>query len=149
MLQELPDKEEHVLQFHFDQKERELYLANAAGIRQEIENGLDTSRDSIAILALITRLRQLCQDARLVYENADWISSKLQGCMELVRSCIQAGHKILLFSSFTSMLDLIREEMEKIPALGYRIVMCSPDRCRKRSAGSMWRHSSTMTRRCS
>lgn len=113
VLQELPDKEEHVLQFHFDQKERELYLANAAGIRQEIENGLDTSRDSIAILALITRLRQLCQDARLVYENADWISSKLQGCMELVRSCIQAGHKILLFSSFTSMLDLIREEMEK------------------------------------
>ena len=113
VLQELPDKEEHVLQFHFDQKERELYLANAAGIRQEIENGLNTSRDSIAILALITRLRQLCQDARLVYENADWISSKLQGCMELVRSCIQAGHKILLFSSFTSMLDLIREEMEK------------------------------------
>ena len=34
VLQELPDKEEHVLQFHFGQKERELYLANAAGIRQ-------------------------------------------------------------------------------------------------------------------
>ncbi len=113
VLQELPDKEEHVLQFHFEPKERELYLANAAGIRKEIESGLDTSRDSIAILALITRLRQLCQDARLVYENVDWVSSKLQGCMELVRSCIQAGHKILLFSSFTSMLDLIHQEMEK------------------------------------
>lgn len=113
VLSELPDKEEHILYFELEKKEKELYLANAANVRAKIEQQQTPTQDTIAILALITRLRQLCQDARLVYEDIDWISSKLRGCMELIRSCIRAQKKVLLFSSFTSMLDLLAQELEK------------------------------------
>ena len=68
VLSELPDKEEHILYFELEKKEKELYLANAANVRAKIEQQQTPTQDTIAILALITRLRQLCQDARLVYD---------------------------------------------------------------------------------
>lgn len=113
VLSELPDKEEHTLLFEFERKERERYLANASMIRKQLAKEEKKEKNAIQILAMITRLRQLCQDARLVYENVDTLSSKLKGCMELIQSCIRAHKKILLFSSFTSMLELIGEELEK------------------------------------
>ena len=112
VLSELPDKEEHTLLFEFERNERERYLANAAMIRNQLAKEEKNEKNTIQILAMITRLRQLCQDARLVYENIDTLSSKLKGCMELIQSCIRAHKKILLFSSFTSMLELIIEELE-------------------------------------
>lgn len=113
VLEELPDKEEHVLYFHLDKKERALYAANAANVRDRVESEMNGGQDKIVILSLIMRLRQICQDARLIYENVDWVSSKLRGCMELIQSCIRNHKKVLLFSSFTSMLELIRQELEK------------------------------------
>lgn len=79
MLEELPDKEEHVLYFHLDKKERALYAANAANVRDRVESEMNGGQDKIVILSLIMRLRQICQDARLIYENVDWVSSKLRG----------------------------------------------------------------------
>lgn len=113
VLNELPDKEEHTLFFEFEKKERALYLANAANIRMQITDEHEQRTNTIKVLALITRLRQLCQDARLVYENVDTASSKLKGCMELIHRCMRSNKKMLLFSSFTSMLELIAIELEK------------------------------------
>ncbi|WP_075876625.1 DEAD/DEAH box helicase [Merdibacter massiliensis] len=113
VLKELPDKEEHTLFFEFEKKEKELYLANATRMREQIEKESNARNNSIEILSLITRLRQLCLDDRLVYENIEYNSSKLRGCMELIQNCIRAKKKILLFSSFTSMLDLLKEELDK------------------------------------
>lgn len=63
MLEELPDKEEHVLYFHLDKKERALYAANAANVRDRVESEMNGGQDKIVILSLIMRLRQICQDA--------------------------------------------------------------------------------------
>lgn len=65
------------------------------------------NNEKIKILAMLTRLRQICCDPALVYENYVGKSAKLEQCMELVESCVNSGHKVLLFSQFTSMLDII------------------------------------------
>ncbi len=110
VLTELPDKTETVLMTELEDKQKKLYLANAAQIKGQLGE-MDDSRDKLKILAMLTRLRQICCDPSLLYENYDGESAKLEQCMELVKSCIESGHKILLFSQFTSMLDILADRL--------------------------------------
>ena len=81
-------------------------------MRQEIEaNGFEQSR--FKILSLITRLRQICCHPKLFLEDYDGESAKLNQCLEIIEGAIAAKHKILLFSGFTSMFDILTKELEK------------------------------------
>lgn len=62
---------------------------------------------------MLTRLRQLCCDPSLCYDNYRGGSAKLELCMELLESSVQAGHKVLLFSQFTSMLTIIEDQLRQ------------------------------------
>lgn len=112
VLTELPDKTETVLITEMDEEQKKLYFAHAAQIKAELKT-LDDKSDKIKILAMLTRLRQICCDPSLVYENYEGESAKLEQCMELVKSCVESGHKILLFSQFTTMLDTISERLNE------------------------------------
>ena len=111
VLTELPEKTETILFTEMEKEQKKIYTANAAQVRGELKE-LDSS-DKIKILAMLTRLRQLCCDPSLVYDNYDGGSAKLEQCIELVKSCIEAGHKILLFSQFTTMLDIISRRFDE------------------------------------
>ena len=65
------------------------------------------------ILSEITKLRQICCDPGLIFDDYAGDSAKLETCIDLVKSGIEAGHKILLFSQFTSMLDIIKKRFEE------------------------------------
>ena len=67
----------------------------------------------IEILAMLTRLRQICCDPSLCYENYNSGSAKLETAVSLIHSAVEGGHKLLLFSQFDSMLETIRERLEK------------------------------------
>ena len=71
----------------------------------------DFNKKKIEILAELTRLRQVCCDPRLCYDNYGGSSAKLDSCMELIQSAIDGGHRMLLFSQFTSMLELIEKRL--------------------------------------
>ena len=62
---------------------------------------------------MLTRLRQLCCDPRLVYENYAMVGNKINACMEYIETCYESGKKVLLFSQFTSLLSLLEEELHK------------------------------------
>lgn len=114
VLKELPEKVENTLLIDLDENARKLYMANVALIRDDLnasfsEKGFQKSR--IMVLSMLTRLRQFCCDPRLIYDNYQGTSAKLEACMELVESCIAADKKILLFSQFTSLLSLIEDEL--------------------------------------
>lgn len=114
VLKELPDKIEKTLVLDFNEDEKRLYLANLSQVNQKLQETLKMDQiDKIAILAMLTRLRQICAEPRVVYENITGLSSKLEGCLELLESLRGAGKKTLLFSSFTSVLDLIEEECKR------------------------------------
>jgi len=67
----------------------------------------------MAVFAVLMRLRQICCDPRLVADNWSGGSAKLDACMELVTAAVEGGHRILLFSQFTSMLDLLAQRLDE------------------------------------
>ena len=77
-------------------KEMEEIIAN---------EGYDKAR--FKILQLLTRLRQLCIEPRIVYENYKGDSSKIEELVKIVKEIIANGHKILLFTSFKTALDIV------------------------------------------
>lgn len=114
VLKELPDKLETVVYSKFEQTQKELYLANALRLKQQLQDeGPRHPSDTIQILTELTRLRQICCDPSLYYENYQGGSAKLETCIDLIINGVEGGHKILLFSQFTSMLDIIGRRLEK------------------------------------
>jgi len=114
VLKELPDKTETVIYNTMEETQQKLYTAHLALARQEIskevkEKGAGSSR--IKMLALLTRLRQLCCHPSLYLQDYEAGSGKLDQCMEIIQDSIDSGHKILLFSQFTSMLDIISKRL--------------------------------------
>ena len=67
----------------------------------------------MAVFAVLMRLREICCDPRLVADNWDGGSAKLEACMELVTAAVAGGHRILLFSQFTSMLELLAKRLDE------------------------------------
>ena len=108
VLKELPEKIEHVRRIQLSEAERKVYHAQSLAALQMLEG----TQEKLAILAALTRLRQICCDPNLCFENYEGETSKLEACLELVRSMAENGHQILLFSQFTSMLDRIRARLE-------------------------------------
>ena len=62
---------------------------------------------------MLTKLRQICLDPRLVYDEIEESSSKIKGCIELLHSLKDSHKKVLLFSSFTSVLDLLAQKLKE------------------------------------
>lgn len=75
----------------------------------------------MVILAELTRLRQICCDPKLCYENYNGGSAKLESCMELIQSAIDGNHRMLLFSQFTSMLEIIEKRLKENKIEYYKI----------------------------
>ena len=116
VLKELPDKTTIVLNNEMQEEQEKIYLSYLSQardeLREEIEDkGFEQSR--IKILALLTRLRQICCHPSLFISNYKEGSGKLNQCIELVNDGIQSGHKILLFSGYTSMFEIIERSLKK------------------------------------
>ena len=119
VLKELPDKLEEVVYSRMEEKQREIYEANTQQLLDSLkkQSTEEFKTGKIEILAALTRLRQLCCDPGLVYENYNGGAAKVDTCMELLKNGAEAGNKILVFSQFTQALDILekRLRMEKIP----------------------------------
>lgn len=114
VLKELPDKVDHQYLIDFSKEEEKLYLANLTQASKEMQVKMKEPHiDHIAVLAALTKLRQLCCDPRLLYDNIQKPSSKVQACMELVQILTEHNKKVLLFSSFTSLIDLLTQELKQ------------------------------------
>ena len=115
VLKELPDKTEHLVYTPMIGQQAKLYLARATRLVKRLQSQDDEEfkNNRFEMLAEITRLRQLCCSPKLL--NADYRgrSGKVDQTMELIRDEIAAGHKILLFSQFTSALAILRQQIEK------------------------------------
>ena len=119
VLTELPDKCETILYPALEGEQKKLYTAFAYRMKKELAHETEDSfrRNRAMILSNLTRLREICCAPSLVYDNFTAVNSKMEALMELIHSCLDGGHRILLFSQFARMLDLIekRLEQEEIP----------------------------------
>ena len=116
VLTELPEKTVTVLNSEMEEEQQKLYMSYMSKAREEVENELIASgfeKNQMKILALLMRLRQICCHPKLFIDNYDGGSGKLNQCMEIIKDAVQGNHKILLFSGYTSMFDIIEKELEK------------------------------------
>ena len=115
VLSDLPEKNEEICYVRFDKKQQNLYDGQALHMKQLLEKQSDEmfQKNRMAILAEITKIRQICCDPSLCFENYDGESAKRETCMELLRSAIDGGHKILVFSQFRSLLELLEKDLQK------------------------------------
>ena len=115
VLKDLPEKlEEHIFA-RMEGEQAALYTAHALRMKQMLETATEKEfgAERIQILAELTKLRQLCCDPALLFEDYAGDSAKTDMCMELLSNAVSGGHKILLFSQFTSMLERLAQRLEK------------------------------------
>ena len=120
VLTELPPKIEHRYLSDLTLDQKKIYLAYLERLRSEAAASLHDSgfnRSRIQILAGLMRLRQICCHPALFVDNYCGESAKLLQLRELLREAVDGGHRILLFSQFTGMLQLIRKMLDRE---GYR-----------------------------
>lgn len=115
VLKELPDKLEKVIYSVMEGPQKKLYQASVQRLKDSLEKQTEEEfkTGKLQILAELTRLRQICCDPSMAYENFHGQSAKTEACLELVRTAAAAGNKVLLFSQFTTALDIIQKRLEK------------------------------------
>ncbi|WP_036099467.1 DEAD/DEAH box helicase [Listeria riparia] len=110
VVKELPDKIETNLYSELTEPQKKIYLAYLEKIQQEI--GENEQEDRIKLLAGLTRLRQICCDPALFVENYDGGSGKLMQLFDTIQTARENGKRILIFSQFTSMLQIMKAKAE-------------------------------------
>lgn len=121
VLTELPDKVESKLVNEMTPAQEKVYKAWFVRGQKEFAailaaHGVETGR--IKILAILTRLRQIACDPALFLEDYDGGSGKLELLSEVVTDAVASGHRLLIFSQFTTMLKRIAARLEEL-RLGY------------------------------
>ncbi|MFM1536065.1 DEAD/DEAH box helicase [Helcococcus ovis] len=112
VLDELPEKIEETYYVEQSEEEKKIYLSNLMMANKAISSKEDNNK--IEILAMLTKLRQICIDPRLLYEDIINVFTKIQATIELIEKSIENKEKVILFSNFTSVLDLLSQELNKI-----------------------------------
>lgn len=117
VLTELPDKTVTILSNEMKEEQYSIYMSYMAQARDEIMYQIDMKgfeKSQIKILSLLMRLRQICCHPKLFLSEYTGESSKLNQCIEIIQDAVLGGHKILLFSSYTSMFEIIEEQLKKL-----------------------------------
>jgi hypothetical protein len=112
ILRDLPPKIEHEVFLELTDRQKALYQQTVDQVRSTIEDAYRTKTSGQAqfiALTAILKLRQVCLSPRLLTHQADETSPKLGFLVERLNVLRDEGHSALVFSQFTSFLDLVQE----------------------------------------
>ncbi len=122
VLTDLPDKIEQVLEVELTAAQRATYAKLQEAARAQVDQLRDAGQAGAArmrVLTALLRLRQACCDLRLLGASGEdtATSAKITALRELLGEAIDGGHRVLVFSQFTTMLDLIERALtaDEIP----------------------------------
>lgn len=118
VLSELPPVSEIVYHCHLSDTQRELYHSYAASAREELSKLVKREgfeKVQIHVLATLTRLKQICcHPAIFAKENPEFgDSAKYDMLMELLQTLMDGKHKTVIFSQYTRMLNIMRDDLQK------------------------------------
>ncbi len=111
---ELPEKTVIVRSVELEQAQRDLYEAVRMTLQEKVRAAIDRhglAKSQIIVLDALLKLRQVCCHPRLAHDAVP--SAKLELLLEMLPALIAEGRRILLFSQFTTMLELIAAALEK------------------------------------
>ena len=134
VVQDLPEKTEIVRKVELGQEQRDLYESVRLAMEEKIRKAVDEKglqRNQIIILDALLKLRQICcAPSLLKLSHAKKVkqSAKLDDLMTFLPELIEEGRRILLFSSFTSMLELIEERLKSLKIAYVKLTGQTKDR---------------------
>lgn len=111
---DLPDKIENNIYLELTDEQKKLYVAELEKTKRELDELLETEgfvKARFQILKLLGKLRQICIDPSIIYENYKGGSVKINELVPLMKQIIANGHKVLLFSSYKTAIDIVNREL--------------------------------------
>lgn len=111
VMTELPEKIEKKFFVEMTKEQKTAYSTFVEDIKNKMENNNFTD-NKITVFSYLTKLRQLCLDPTILLDNYTGGSSKIDIAIDLIDQNIQEGHKILLFSQFTTVLKNISKLLD-------------------------------------
>lgn len=117
VLKELPEKIVTTLSVELTPAQRRLYNAYLVKIKGELEDRIKTEgfeKSRMHIFTGLLRLRQICCHPKVFVENYKGSSGKIEALKELMQDMVSSGHRLLIFSQFTSMLAIIKDVLKKM-----------------------------------
>ena len=124
VIKDLPDKIENNIYLELPESQKKLYVSVLKETEEEIDSIIATkgfAASRFKILQLLTKLRQICINPNVLYENYEGESIKTEKIIEMIKDYVKEHHKILIFSSFKRVLDLLKEELTKSKISFYSI----------------------------
>jgi SNF2 family DNA or RNA helicase len=116
---DLPEKIEQVSYCELAEEQCALYQQILEAGRREMLEADDQPQNRMVVLTALLRLRQICCDPRLLNlgPNSPAGSAKTELFLELLEEALDGGHRVLVFSQFTTMLGLLKDELsaQEIP----------------------------------
>ena len=120
----LPEKIENNIYIDLPTKQKMLYVKVLNDTKKEMDEIIHTegfAKSRMKILQLLMKLRQICIDPNVMYENYDGESVKMEELLRIVNEYVSNGHKILIFSSFKRVLDRVKEMFKNNSISSYMI----------------------------
>ena len=124
VIKELPSKIENNIFIDLSDEQKKLYVSELNKVKEEIEKAIEDggmSKVRFILLPLLTKLRQICIDPKIVYDDYKGGSNKIDRFMSIVEEVTKNDHKVLVFTSFRSALNVVKEKLEEIGICSYVI----------------------------
>ena len=107
VLKDLPDKIEDYYYCKMEAKQKEIYDSYVLKLKDDLNQGGNN------VLALLTRLRQICITPELIYQEP-FSNTKIDMAIDIIKSSIESGHRLLLFSQFAQSFPIISRELDNM-----------------------------------
>jgi len=113
VLTELPEKVENNMIVELSKEQKKLYMAYVKRAKKELRKFDKEENNNLKVLAILTKLRQICNSPQLFDEDYTGEVAKIELLKELMPDILSNGHRILIFSQFLGTLEEIKEELEQ------------------------------------
>lgn len=128
VLQELPELTEMIYRNELADSQKTIYLALLKQMQERVMNASqdEINRSKMEILSGLMRLRQICDTPKLFLDDYEGESGKLDSLRELLQQIQDGNHRVLIFSQFRGMLDIIENELEAMGMPSFKITGSTP-----------------------
>ncbi len=124
VVKDLPDKLENNIYIDLGKTQKKVYAAEVQKTKEELDELIQTegwTKARFKILQLLTKLRQICIDPSIIFENYKGDSAKIDELLRIVEETKANGHKMLIFTTYKKALDLIIPKLNNIGISSYYI----------------------------
>ena len=116
VVKELPEKIENNIFIDLSDTQKKLYVTELNNVKKKMEETINEegmSKARFLILQLLTKLRQICIDPKIVYDDYNGGSNKIDRLVTIIDESIKNGHKVLMFTSFRTALNIVKNKLEE------------------------------------